>query len=446
MRSPRRPAVLLALTLTLTTLGTLTATAAPTTTDPDPVPALTRVAQPLRTTEPGGPTGDLRPLGRMIGDAKVVGIGEATHSSHEFFANKHRVLRHLVEEKGFTAFALEANWSSGLRIDDYVVHGKGDIRQIMREEFQDAYRLWNTREYLDLFEWMRAYNAQHSRKIHFVGNDAAYAGPEPFDRVTDYVRAHHPALLPRLTELYRAQRPVPGVSVADAMQGMLKRPLAERRAMAADARTALGLLAERRQDGDRREFELAVQHARAISQVAGMYGFDMADPKGVADTMRYRDEVMAANTAWWHERTGAKVVLSAHNAHVSYVSADPKDYPRMQGAFLRDRLGRGYVNVRLTFDRGSFNAMDDKGRTRVVTLDPARAGSNEHTLDRVPHRDYALDMRTAPAPARKWLEEARPTRDIGTSYPEPDRMTALASSYDILIHLHRVREAGLLAP
>ncbi|ARZ70910.1 erythromycin esterase [Streptomyces albireticuli] len=443
MAFPRRPALLLA---ALLTLGSLTAANTATATTTDPVPALTRAAHPLRTTEPKGPTGDLRPLGRMIGDAKVVGLGEATHSSHEFFANKHRVLRHLVEEKGFTAFALEANWSSGLRIDDYVVHGKGDIRKIMREEFQDAYRLWNTREYLDLIEWMRAYNAQHSRKVHFVGNDAAYAGPEPFDRVTDYVRAHHPALLPRLTELYRAQRPVPGVSVADAMKGMLKRPLGERLTMAADARTALDLLAGQRPDGDRREFELAVQHARAISQVAGMYVFDLDDPKGVADCMRYRDEVMAANTAWWHERTGAKVLLSAHNAHVSYVTDDPGSYPKMQGAFLRDRLGRGYVNVRLTFDNGSFNAMDDAGRTRVVTLEPAPPGNNEHTLDRVPHRDYVLDMRTAPAPARKWLEEARPTRNIGTSYPEPDRKTALASSYDILVHLHRVRAAELLAP
>ncbi|MFF1295767.1 MULTISPECIES: hypothetical protein [unclassified Streptomyces] len=43
----------------------------------------------------------------MIGDARVVGLGEATHSSHDFFALKDRVFRHLVEEKGFRTFALE---------------------------------------------------------------------------------------------------------------------------------------------------------------------------------------------------------------------------------------------------------------------------------------------------------------------------------------------------
>jgi hypothetical protein len=60
----------------------------------------------------------------MIGDASVVGLGEATHGSHDFFALKHRVFRHLVEEKGFCPFALEAPWSTGLLLDDDVVHAR----------------------------------------------------------------------------------------------------------------------------------------------------------------------------------------------------------------------------------------------------------------------------------------------------------------------------------
>ncbi|MFF7730328.1 erythromycin esterase family protein [Streptomyces sp. NPDC008001] len=412
-----------------------------------PVAALAAAAHPLRTTDPAGSLADLRPLGAMAGDAEVVGVGEATHSSHEFFTNKHRIFRYLVEEKGFTTFALEANWSTGLRINDYVLHGTGDVRQIMREEFQDAYRLWNTREYLALIEWMRDYNTQHARKVQFMGNDAAYAGPGLFDRVTGYVREHHPDLLPRFTELYRGQRPAPGTSVRDTMQALLKQPLAERRANASRAREAHGLLAGQHPRGDRRAFESAVQDARAVAQAAGMYVYDLDDPKAVADCMRYRDEVMAANTVWWQRHTGQKVMLSAHNAHVAYVSDDPAQYPKSQGAFLRDRLGTAYVNVRLTFSEGSFNTLDDQGRTKPVTLGPAAPGSNEHTLDRVAHRPaWLLDMRTAPPAARDWLAGARPTRNIGTAYPVPEYMTALGRSYDLLLHVHRVRAAELLAP
>ncbi|WP_190112419.1 erythromycin esterase family protein [Streptomyces cinnamoneus] len=445
----RTPALLLLLALLPATATAAGGLAQPATADSgtgDPVAALARDARPLRTTEPTGDLRDLRTFGRMVGDATVVGLGEATHSSHEFFTNKHRILRYLVQEKGFTAFALEAPWSTGLRLDDYVLHGTGNLQQIMKEEFQRDYSFWNTGEYRDLIEWMRTYNRDHAKKVHFVGDDIGYAGPQPFDEVTRYVTAHHPALLPRLTELYRLQRPAPGTAVGDYMTGYLKRPLAERRDMAARARQALDLLRAQRPAGDRRAFDRAVQHARNIAQVAGQYAYDLGDPADTARAMRYRDEQMAANVAWWQEHTGDKVLLSAHNAHVSYVSTDPARYPRMQGAFLKDRLGKHYVNVRLTFGAGSFNATTDpdESRVEVCTVGPAEPGSNEHTLDRLPHRDYVLDMRTAPAAARAWLKTPRPTRDYGTAYPEPLRDTALADSTDILVHLHRVTAARLL--
>ncbi|GHI40583.1 hypothetical protein [Streptomyces violascens] len=64
-------------------------------------------------SEPGTGAAGLQALGVMVGDAKVVGVGEATHGSHEFSALKDRLLRYLVEQKGCTAFALEI---SGLRV------------------------------------------------------------------------------------------------------------------------------------------------------------------------------------------------------------------------------------------------------------------------------------------------------------------------------------------
>jgi hypothetical protein len=39
--------------------------------------------------------------------------GPRPRRSHDFFALKDHVFRHLVEEKGFRTFALEAPWSTG---------------------------------------------------------------------------------------------------------------------------------------------------------------------------------------------------------------------------------------------------------------------------------------------------------------------------------------------
>ncbi|MFB7930601.1 erythromycin esterase family protein [Streptomyces sp. NPDC056039] len=416
----------------------------------DPVvPALERAASPLRTAEPGGDVGDLRPVGRAVGDAVVVGMGEAAHGSHEFLAVKDRVFRYLVESRGFRTFALETAWSTGVRLDDYVVHGKGDPERIMREDFQYTYVLNNTAENLALVRWMRAYNRRHPQDpVRFMGDDWGYTGPELYDRVTAYVGRVRPDLAPRFEELYRGLRPT--VPSGEYQKAYLARPLAERQNMASRTGRALDLLESLAPRGAvaPREFAEVSRHATVIDQTATGYGFDFADPRQVAEAMRWRDEVMADNVVWWREHTGHRILLAGHNNHIGYEPEDPKVLPRTQGAFLRDRLGSRYASVGLTFGQGSFKATDpEEVHMLTHTVGPPRTGSNEHTLVRVRYDRYVLDLRTAPGAARSWLAVARPTRSVGTAYPEERNWfdLALGRCFDVLIHQDRVRDVDLLS-
>ncbi|QNP74452.1 erythromycin esterase family protein [Streptomyces roseirectus] len=438
---------LLATTLTLLTLATTTAATTTAATPPAPDPltaALTRSAHPLRTTDPGGDTRDLRPLDRAVGDARIVGLGEATHGTHDFFALKARVFRHLVETKGFRTFALEAPWSTGRRLDAYVVHGEGDPERIFREEFQRDYFWADNTDYLALVRWMRAYNIRHPHDpVRFLGDDIAWTGPEIYDEVARYVAEHSPHLSGRLARLYRDLRPTrqTGAYIED----YLATPYATRAERARRTTEALKLL-KRTPAGP--GHDTAVQNATAIDRTARQYAFAFEKGTGeIAKSMRYRDDMMAANVARWAGRTGTKVLLSAHDAHIGYVPVDPAHYPKMQGAFLRDRLGDGYVSVGVTFGSGGFMATGpDGGTPRPQTVGPPAPGSNEETLDRVRHRNYLLDLRTTGAPARGWLHTARPTRSIGTAYPdEGPSDIALARAYDVLIHLREVAPAELRA-
>ncbi|MFJ8232527.1 erythromycin esterase family protein [Streptomyces sp. NPDC094448] len=401
--------------------------------------ALDRIAHPLRSTAPGGSTADLRALGAMIGGAKVVGLGEATHGSHEFFTMKERLFRHLVREKGFRAFSLEFSWAAGLRINDYLQTGKGNARQIAAETL--AKSPWDREEFVHLIEWMRDHNRRNpTRTVHFVGNDLA--GPsmtdEFFGRITGYVHRHHPALAPRIDELYTGLRPV------DDVFDYLNKPLAERKRFADRARQALDLI--RAADGrDRDAHDWAVQNARSIADTTHFLTVDAGDPVGLPDFQRFRDEVMARNILWWQQRTGHKILVSAHNDHLGLIAGTAEMYPKTQGSFLRDALGRDYLPIGMTFDRGSFLATSTAigGDWKKFTVGGAAPGTNEHTLDRVRHRDFYADLRTAAPAARDWLNTARPTRSIGTlfhdNYPLYD--LALGRSFDVLIHLNTVREA-----
>ncbi|XVQ11054.1 erythromycin esterase family protein [Spirillospora sp. CA-255316] len=392
-------------------------------------------AQPLRSTEAGGDRSDLDALGGMVNGAHVVGLGEATHNSREFFTMKHRVFRYLVETKDFRAFSQEVHVAAGLRINDYVVNGTGDIRRIMREEFQGGTRLWNTREYLDLFRWMRAYNTRHSTKLRYVGNDIDYPGPELFRRVEKYVATHHPGLLPTVRDHYRNLRPSAGMDAW--LRDYPARPLTERKATLAHATQVSKLLRDHGANAT------ALQYATFIAQVAEMYAYDLSDPTELLQALQHREQAMADNTIWWSRRTG-KTLLSAHNGHVAYGNSRPEYPHRIQGDLIRDQIGRRYVNIGFSFDHGSFNAFDPDGVLRPFTVGPAGKGSNERTLDQARYQDYVIDMRTVPEPARGWLHQARPTRDIGADYPTEPRPVALAAFYDILIHLNRVRAATLL--
>ncbi|WP_235783596.1 erythromycin esterase family protein [Amycolatopsis orientalis] len=403
----------------------------------DPVRSLDRAAHPLRSTEPGRNTADLRALGGMIGAAKVVGLGEATHGSHEFFTMKERVFRYLVEEKGFRAFALELSWSAGLEIDEYVQNGHGDARELAKRTLAGS--PWDREEFVSLIRWMRDYNRAHpGRTVHFVGDDlgAPSVNDGFFARITDYVRQHHPAALPRLERLYTGLRPI------DDAFAYLRKPLDERLRLATQAEEAQKLI-EGLSGAD--ALDWTGQHARFVAQTARFLAVDLADPHGLPAAQILRDRAMAQNVAWWQRRTGHKILLSAHNGHVSYVTDNPGLYPKTQGAFLRETLGRDYLPIGFSFDRGSFLSKDKalEGEWKRFSVPAAPSGSNEHTLDQVRFEDFYLDVRTAPPSARTWLDTARPTRTIGTQFPVDPAAISLGRSYDVVIHLHDVRQADL---
>ncbi|GHF67130.1 hypothetical protein GCM10010218_55760 [Streptomyces mashuensis] len=402
----------------------------------DSVPAaFRRYAHPLRSTDPGGRGDDLAPFAALTRGATVVGLGEASHGSKELFDVKHRVFRELVRREGFSAFAMEISWSAGVRLDTCVRTGEGDLRQIMREEFQDGYSLLNNEELLRLFTWMREHNRTAARPVRVVGLDFSDAGPEQYDRILAWAGRHASGLVPALRSRYAAFRALPGgVAARLAAYGAL--PLDRRRAMERDAKAAYEMLAR----ADARD-PFVLQEARMLAEMATEFAFDTGDPAQAAALNRHRDRTMAETVVWWHRHTGDRVVASAHDGHVSRTSVMPAVYPVTMGADLRDLLGRDYLAVGTALHSGAYRARTATGETGVFGVGPAAPGSNEDTLDRVDRRDFFLDLRAAtrdPALAG-WLDTERPTYVIPGRHPnQPTAPMALGRAYDALLYLHTV--------
>lgn len=122
----------------------------------------------LSTVEAGHGFTDLQPLKKIIGDARIVALGEATHGSREFFQLKHRMLEFLATEKGFTIFSIEANMPEAYRLNDYVLNGNGDPATLIKGMY---FWTWSTEEVLDMVLWMREFNKSGKGRVQFTGFD-----------------------------------------------------------------------------------------------------------------------------------------------------------------------------------------------------------------------------------------------------------------------------------
>ncbi|MCP4574047.1 MAG: erythromycin esterase family protein [bacterium] len=159
---------------------------------------LDRNAVPLETCEAGHGFEDMAPLVDMIACAQIVGLGESTHGTREHFQMKHRLVEYLVEEHGFSIFAIEASTPEAHRLDAYVLGGDGDPRELIAGMY---FWTWDTEEVLAMVEWMRAYNATHDHKIHFTGFDMQTPDVAA-EQVADFVLTLDPGRGQEIRERY----------------------------------------------------------------------------------------------------------------------------------------------------------------------------------------------------------------------------------------------------
>lgn len=155
------------------------------------------------TAVAGSGFADLAGLREIVGDARIVSLGESTHGTRECFQMKHRLLELLVEEMGFSIFAIEANMPEAYALSEYVIHGKGDPKKLIDGMY---FLVWNTQEVLDMVEWMREWNVRNppetgKPRLQFTGIDMqtpdvawSIAGDFIAANAVDLKPAHEPLL------------------------------------------------------------------------------------------------------------------------------------------------------------------------------------------------------------------------------------------------------------
>ncbi|MGD2089571.1 MAG: erythromycin esterase family protein [Candidatus Aminicenantes bacterium] len=349
----------------------------------------------IRSPEPGQGFSDLLPLKKIVGSARVVAMGEATHGTREIFQMKHRFLEFLVEEMGFTVFAMEGMAAQALAINDYVLHGNGDLEKVMARYAP----VWSTGEIITMIQWMRTYNADpfHKKKVKFYGLEVgdtrdAVAYLEKYLEKVDPVTVKN---FEKILSLFKK---------ADAYEIVMKYSDKEYKALQEILKRFLSHF-----DGEKTaytarssplEWEKARQYVRHLQQDAE-YSFIPGDNDYCFLDLRAR--FMAENTRWIldTEPPGTKIMLWAHNFHIS-LSQYP-GYPFiLMGMHLRRLLGNDYLAIGFVFNRGCFQGLDFTSPNREhialksFTVGPY-PGSYGMAMSRTGLPFFFLDLHRVPA-------------------------------------------------
>ncbi|MDB5039285.1 MAG: hypothetical protein JWN27_11 [Candidatus Eremiobacteraeota bacterium] len=388
-----------------------------------------------------------------VGNARVVMIGEASHGTHEFYRERAEITQRLIEQKGFSAVAVEGDWPDALRVNRYVT-GTGDDPDAA--DALAGFRrfptwMWRNADVLDFVGWLRDFNEPRQRRARagFYGLDL-YSLQTSIDAVIAYLEKVDPEAAARARQHYGCFDEVADPSDYGYAVGL---GLTEScRAEVVQALMELRRNAEkyvRLDDGAANdEYFYAERNAR-VAKDAEEYYRTMLDQRISSWNLRDRHmfETLQELTAHLaRHRDGTKIVVWAHNSHVGNARAtDMSARGEFNiGELARRSYGTQGALVGFTTYGGTVSAASDWGApVERKTVRPALQGSYEELFHDtgVPRFSLMLDDPAVRAACRGPLLE----RAIGVIYrPDTERQShyfrsSLPDQFDVVIHIDRTR-------
>jgi len=289
----------------------------------------------LSTTKVTDYDDDLKQLNPYFKDVTLVGMGESTHGTHEFFTMRHRMFKYLVEHHQFTTFFLEADYANCLRANTYI-HGKDDVAIEIVKEI--GLWPWMTYEMVDLINWMRTYNQENpDKKLSFIGVDMQKY-KETITQMDHILRRYNLSTTDSITCQKILNSNIHTINKPDELE-IYKTTWEEKKTI------DIKLLEEK----DKKIYTTLLRHLTQIINQKFKW----------EKKYDYRDICMAENILFHlEENTSIKGFFWAHNAHMSkrlYKEGKKKEW-KSAGGRLKQKIGSQYFAIAQDFDKGTFNS------------------------------------------------------------------------------------------
>ena len=406
------------------------------------------IAQPL-----SGGSDDYDALLALIGNARFVLIGEATHGTHEFYSERATITKRLIAEKGFSILAIEADWPDSARVHRYV----RDDTMANADKALSGFRrfptwMWRNTVLVEFVEWLRGFNKTIDPKrtpVGFYGMDL-YSLHASIEAVLKYLEKVDPEAARRALLRYScfdhfSRKPqeygyATTVGAIESCENAVVEQLVELQQKATEFLSRDGEVAAE-------EFFFAEQNARLVKDAEQYY---RAMFRGRASSWNLRDRHMVDTVenlvAHLNGSRQPKAVIWAHNSHLGDARAtEMSHYGEVNvGQLIRERFGNDSVLIGFTTHHGTVTAASDWGASAErKNVRPALRGSYEALFHETGLPWFWIDLRGAGQIGV--LQQRRIERAIGVIYrPESERLShyfhaRLPEQFDAVIHIDETR-------
>lgn len=371
---------------------------------------LNNFVYPLSSFDPNfTETYDLRSLDSLIGSFEILALGESTHGSREIIRFKHRFIKYLIEQNVSILFAIEANLSETEKLNNYVLDGIGSVDDIVKGLL---YWTWESKEMINLVEWMKEYNSIVDSKIGIAGFDMQF-----YSGAIDEIRSSllvTPIIYDQLLKLENVLDEISDDRSAGKIHDEYSDVLLTFRQMLMSVKWHINdseHLSQTEQQWLRRNCRVLEQFVNYNSRLQ-------------------RDKFMAENLFWIQgQYPESRIIISAHNEHI-------KKSDHRMGRYLHQKNQDNYISIGFAFYSGNYSAMGDDGLS-CYSAQEAYLGTYEYIFDKVDLPFFALDlraMRNEDHEKKEWLISNTKFRVVGSSKVHNEFDYAnLYNDYDIVI-------------
>ena len=392
---------------------------------------------------------ELASLAELITGERLVLMGEASHGTSEFYTKRSFLSKHLITENEFNFIAVEADWSSFSRINEFVKHKPGAAKTL--EEAMGAIErwplwMWRNQEVKTLVAWLHEHNRDLALedRVGIYGIDV-YDNYKVMQDVLDWITDIDSDLGRTASNAYSCLTRFPDPGGYVRMVAQTGQDCTE------DLNEVLDIVRSLEDHPDATQWGFfRAEHGAKVAINAELHFRGNLQQDATSWNARASHFYLTAERLLDYYGAGSQGVIWAHNTHIGDARAtDMANF----GIHNIGQLSRQELGEENTFAIGFgtytgevLAAYEWEGDMTVMNTPEAMQGSWEHLLMQTGLEKFYLDFRDEDLSST--LDRQIPHRAIGVTYNPADEQnnyvpTVLPDRYDAFIF---IRETKILDP